>query len=181
MRPLALAQRGHEPSVGLADLLTGDRPPIIGDTHADLATYTAETLGSGFPGLRALPDRIRRAQIDAYVDRVVDHDIAELGSNARNPSALKRWMAAYAAATASTTTYSKIADAADPALAVALLGLDAGALLQGDDRGGETFQEVPSSERTSNRWWHRVCGCTPNDAKHVCRTFGPTAANARWT
>jgi len=194
MRPLALAERGYEPSVGLADLLTGDRPPIIGETHVDLATYTAEIVGSGFPGVRALPGRIRRAQLDGYVDRVIDRDIAELGSNVRNPSALKRWMAAYAAASASTTTYSKIAGAAaagtrhqpsrstiaayrdalehlfildslpgwlpsnahlselatspkhhlaDPALAVALLGLDAGALLEGDDRGGKTFRDGP--------------------------------------
>lgn len=32
---------------------------------------------------------------------------------------------------------------ADPALAVALLGLDAGALLEGDDRGGKTFRDGP--------------------------------------
>lgn len=194
MRPLALAERGYEPSVALADLLTGRRLAIAGATHVDLPTYVAEIVASGLPGIRQLPARIRRAQLDSYVDRVVDRDIAELGSKVRNPSAVKRWMAAYAAATATTTTYAKIATAAspgtreqpsrstlsayrdalerlfildslpgwlpsnahlnelaaspkhhlaDPALAVALLGLDEDALLEGDDRGATMFRDGP--------------------------------------
>ena len=194
MRPLALSERGHESSVSLADLLTGQRPMIAGDTPADLKTYTAEIVASGFPGIRELPPRIRRAHLHSYIERVVDRDIAELGSKIRNPSALKRWMRAYGAATATTTTYAKIAAAAnpgireqpsrttlsayrdalerlfildpipgwlptnahlnelaaspkhhltDPALAVALLGLDEDALLAGDDRGGSAFRDGP--------------------------------------
>lgn len=194
MRPLALAERGYEPSVSLADLLSGQRPPINGETAVDLKTYTAEIVASGFPGIRKLPVRVRRAQLDSYVARVVDREISELGSKVRNPSAVKRWMSAYAAATATTTTYAKIASAAspgnseqpsrvtlaayrdalerlfileplpgwlptnahlnelaaspkhhlaDPALAVALLGLDEAALLAGDDRGGAQFSDGP--------------------------------------
>lgn len=194
LRPLALSERGYEPSVSLADLLAGQRPTITGDTTTDLAAYTAEIVASGFPGIRRLPARIRRAQLDSYLERVVDRDIAELGSKIRNPSALKRWMSAYGAATATTTTYAKIATAAnpgtreqpsrttltayrdalerlfildpvpgwlptnahlnelaaspkhhlaDPALAVALLGLDEHALLAGDDRGASTFRDGP--------------------------------------
>lgn len=194
LRPLALSERGYEPSVSLAELLTGQRPAITGDTTADLAAYTAEIVASGFPGIRELPARIRRAQLDSYLERVVDRDIAELGSKIRNPSALKRWMSAYGAATATTTTYAKIATAAnpgtreqpsrttltayrdalerlfildplpgwlptnahlnelaaspkhhlaDPALAVALLGLDENALLTGDDRSATTFRDGP--------------------------------------
>jgi uncharacterized protein len=194
MRPLALSERGYEPSVSLGDILADRRPTISGDTSADLKAYTAEIVASGFPGIRELPPRIRRAQLDSYLERVVDRDIAELGSKIRNPSALKRWMRAYAAATGTTTTYAKIAASAnpgvreqpsrttvtayrdalerlfildplpgwlptnahlnelaaspkhhltDPALAVALLGLDEDALLAGDDRGGSAFRDGP--------------------------------------
>ena len=194
MRPLAFAEQGYESSVSLAALLTGRRPAIAGETSVDLKTYTAEIVASGFPGVRELPGRTRRAQLDSYIERVVDRDIAELGTKVRNPSAMKRWMSAYAAATATTTTYAKIAGAAnpetreqtsrttltayrdalerlfildalpgwmpnnahlgelaaspkhhlaDPALAVALLGLDENAMLAGDDRGGTGFRDGP--------------------------------------
>lgn len=194
MRPLALAERGYEPTVSLADLLTGRRPAVEGDTDVDLPTYATEIAASGFPGLRELPPRVRRAQLDSYLQRVVDRDIVELGSRIRNPAALVRWMAAYGAATGTTTTYAKIAEAAnpgardrparatltayrdalerlfvldpvpgwlpttahlnelaaspkhhlaDPALAVALLGLDESALLAGEGRGSEAFREGP--------------------------------------
>ena len=192
MRPLALSERGYEPSVSLSELLDGRRPGISGDTATDLRTYTTEIVSSGLPGIRELSPRVRRAQLDSYVERVVDRDIAELGSKIRNPSALKRWMSAYGAATATTTTYTKIAEAAspgsgesparstltayrdalerlfivdpipgwlptrshlnelaaspkhhlaDPALAVALLGLDEQALLAGDDRASGPFRD----------------------------------------
>jgi uncharacterized protein len=114
MRPLALSERGYAPSVSLADLLTGQRPTITGDTPTDLKAYTAEIVGSGFPGIRELPPRIRRAQLHSYIERVVDRDIPELGPKIRNPSALKRWMRAYGAATATAATYTKIAAAANP-------------------------------------------------------------------
>ena len=194
MRPLALSERGYEPSVSLSDLLDGKRPAITGDTPVDLKAYTAEIVASGFPGIRDLPPRIRRAQLDSYLERVVDRDIEELGTKIRSASALKRWMTAYGAATATTTTYAKIAAAAnpgireqpsrttlmahrdalerlfildplpgwlptnahlnelaaspkhhvaDPALAVALLGLDEDALLAGDDRAGSALRDGP--------------------------------------
>jgi len=116
MRPLALAERGHEPSVSLSDLLSGQLPPIDGETQADLHLCAAEIVAPGFPGNRDLPPRIRHAQLDSYIERVVDRDLAELGSRIRNPSALKRWMSAYGAATATTTTYAKIAAAANPGI-----------------------------------------------------------------
>jgi len=192
MRPLALSERGYEPSVSLADLLSGEAPAVSGDTSVGLRDYTAEIVASGFPGIRGLPPRIRRAQLDSYIERVVDRDIAELGSKIRNPAALKHWMRAYAAATATVASATKIAAAAnpgtreqptrttlaayrdalarlfiidpvpgwlptkvhlselaaspkhhlvDPALAVALLGLDEAALLEGDDRGSTVFRD----------------------------------------
>lgn len=183
MRPLSLAERDLGPTtVSLRELLAGRRPVIGGRTAVDLTSYTEEILRSGFPGVRSLPPRVRRAQLDGYLQRIVDRDFAEEEVAVRNPEALLRWLAAYAAATATTISMEKIRAAAaavapevptkktvlahrdvlkrlwildpvpgwetsrnhlsrltraekqhlaDPALAAALLGVDAGALLEG--------------------------------------------------
>lgn len=112
MRPFSLAERLDEPAaVSLAELLVGGRPEVGGRTASRLGNYTEEILRSGFPGLRELEGRALRAQLDGYLRRVVDRDFAELGHPVRNPGALRRWMTAYAAATATTTSFEKIRDA----------------------------------------------------------------------
>ncbi len=113
MRPLSLAERGHGgPTVGLRQLLSGDRPRLLGGTGMRLDEYVEEILCSGFPGLRALTGRSRRAQLDGYLDRIVDRDFPELGHAVRNPAALRRWMTAYAAAVSTTASFEAIRDAA---------------------------------------------------------------------
>lgn len=113
MRPLTLSERGiARPSVSLADLLRGGTPELTGATTVRLADYVDEILASGFPGLRGLSGRALRAQLDGYVDRVVEREFSQLGVNIRNPAALRRWLAAYAAASSTTTTWEKIRDAA---------------------------------------------------------------------
>jgi predicted AAA+ superfamily ATPase len=113
MRPLALGERGlAPPAVSLRDLLAGTRSPIGGTSHVDLAGYTTEIVRSGFPGLRHLTGRALRASLDGYLDRAVDRDIEEQGYTVRRPATLKRWMAAYAAATGMTTSLEKIRNAA---------------------------------------------------------------------
>jgi predicted AAA+ superfamily ATPase len=113
MRPLSLAERFESsPSVSLAALLRGDRPPIAGESHTTLEDYTDEILASGFPGMRGLPPRALRAQLDGYIERIVDRDFPELGYAVRNPGLLRRWMAAYAAASATSTSFEKIRAAA---------------------------------------------------------------------
>ena len=113
MRPLSLAERIEEPAtVSLGSLLSGDRHPVSGRTGLRLEDYTAEILRSGFPGIRELPPKALRAQLDTYLRRIVNRDFPELGHEIRNPSTLRRWMAAYAAATATTTSFEKIRDAA---------------------------------------------------------------------
>jgi predicted AAA+ superfamily ATPase len=74
--------------------------------------YVEEILASGFPGLRGASDRALRLQLDGYIERIVDRDFPELGHLLRNPAGLRRWMAAYAAATATTTSFEKIRAAA---------------------------------------------------------------------
>ena len=112
MRPMSLAERAPgTATVSLGNLLQGGRPVPEGQTGMTLEAYVDEILRSGFPGLRALSGRALRAQLDGYLARIVDRDFPELGHPIRNPSGLRRWMTAYAAATATTTSFEKIRDA----------------------------------------------------------------------
>lgn len=113
MRPMTLVERGvASPTVSLAGLLAGDRPPLAGRTRVRLADYVNQLLSSGFPGLRGLSGRPLRAQLDGYIDRIAERELPELGISARNPAAVRRWMTAYAAATSTTASYETIRDAA---------------------------------------------------------------------
>jgi uncharacterized protein len=113
LRPMTLAERDvASPTVSLGQLLQGARGPLTGRTEVNLERYVREILASGFPGLRGLPDRVSRAQLDGYLDRIVDRDFEDLGRQVRRPGTLRRWMQAYAAATATTASYEKIRDAA---------------------------------------------------------------------
>lgn len=115
MRPMSLAERQvGTPTVSLQELLSGTHPSVDGETDVDLPVYTEEILRSGFPAIRAMPNRARRAQLDGYLDRVVEHDFPEQGHLVRRPSTLRGWLAGYAAATATTASYSAILDAATP-------------------------------------------------------------------
>ena len=113
MRPLALSERGIEvPTVSLAALLGGARAPLSGHTDVSLGDYAREIVSSGLPAIRGLSGRPQRAILDGYLDRVVDHDFPELGRTVRKPQVLRRWMTAYAAATATSATWKTIRDAA---------------------------------------------------------------------
>jgi uncharacterized protein len=113
MRPLALSERGlASPTVSLAELLKGKRQPLGGACRVALEDYVNEIVSSGFPGLRSLPGRALRGQLDGYLRHIVDRDFEELGHNLRDPAALRRWMAAYAAASSTTASFETIRDAA---------------------------------------------------------------------
>ena len=117
MRPLSMAERGVEtPTVSLAGLLAGSRD-VGGTTRLRLAHYVEEITASGFPAIRGLPPRVRRAELDAYLENVVQREFPEQGYHVRRPAVLRAWLAAYAAATSTTTAYSKILDAATAGLA----------------------------------------------------------------
>src|SRR5579875_1749160 len=114
VRPLSLAERGLAvPVVSLASLLRGDRPeldrrcPLTGDR------YLGEVLASGLPGIRPLEEPARRRALDRYLERLVAAVPAELGRPVRDPGSLRRRLAAYAAATATTVPESTIAEVAD--------------------------------------------------------------------
>lgn len=114
MRPLSLAERGvAEPTIPLSRLLAGEAD-IAGTSDVTLRGYVDEILRSGFPGIRNLSPRARDIQLDGYLDRILDHDMAENGIMVRRPTALRAWLNAYAAATATTAGYTTILDAATP-------------------------------------------------------------------
>lgn len=115
MRPLSLAERlGVDDSISLRDLLSGSRPRISGACGLSLADYAQEVVDSGFPGIRHLGARALRAQLDGYIERIVDTDFDEAGRPVRRPRMLRQWMSAYAAATATDANWETIRDAATP-------------------------------------------------------------------
>ena len=113
MRPMSLAERGiGTPSVSLRSLLNGERGAVSGETGVTLADYVREIVHSGFPGIRTLTGRALRMQLDGYLRRIIDTDFPEQGYMVRRPEILRRWLAAYAAATATTASFEAIRDAA---------------------------------------------------------------------
>ncbi|MGH3949421.1 MAG: ATP-binding protein [Pseudonocardiaceae bacterium] len=113
MRPMGLTERGLDsPTVSLRELLTGSRPPVEGDAGVDLGGYAEEVVRSGFPAIRDLSGRARRAQLDRYIARVVEREFPEQGMVVRRPATLRAWLTAYAAATSTTASYNAILDAA---------------------------------------------------------------------
>ncbi len=113
VRPLVLSERGvGTPTVSFRELLGGQRPSVGGRSALVLGDYVDEIMASGFPGMRHLTGRPLVAQLDGYLDRIVDHELREAGFVLRRPAAVRAWMAAYAAATATTASWETIRDAA---------------------------------------------------------------------
>lgn len=113
MRPMSLAERKLEPAtVSLSDLLSGRQPALTGTSRLSLVDYANEICASGFPAIRGLKGRALRAQLDGYIDRIVERDFIEAGHRIRNEGALRRWLAAYAAASSTTASFEAIRDAA---------------------------------------------------------------------
>lgn len=112
MRPLTLTERGVEvPTVSLAGLLSGSGA-VAGRTDLGLRDYVEEILAGGFPGMRQLEGSAHQRQLDGYIERIVDHDLAEAGLTVRRPATVMAWLRAYAAATGTTASWEKIRNAA---------------------------------------------------------------------
>ena len=78
-----------------------------------LHDYVEEILRSGFPGIRGTPSgRAIRAQLDGYLERLFDHELADNDFVTRRPASLRAWLTAYAASSATSTSYEKVRDAA---------------------------------------------------------------------
>ena len=110
---MSLTERGTEtPSVSLDDLFREEQPAISGQTSIGLSDYAHEIVVGGFPGLAGIEQDALAQALDGYLHRAVDHDVALMGHRVRNPATMRRWLSAYAAATATTATYGTILDAA---------------------------------------------------------------------
>lgn len=113
MRPMALHERGvTTPAVSLQLMLRGETIEISGVSDWTAGSYFEAIIGSGFPGIMTSAHRLRRAQLDGYLHRVVDRDLPDQGLTVRRPETLLRWLRAYAAASSTPTAYSRILDAA---------------------------------------------------------------------
>lgn len=111
MRPMGLHERGVvQPSVSLGGLLAGRESPISGTSSFALGDYADAIAGSGFPAIVDAPKRVQRSFLDSYLQRVVDRDLPDQGYEVRRPETLERWLRAYAAASSSTTAYSRLLD-----------------------------------------------------------------------
>ena len=115
MRPLSIAERkGSRGETSLAAMLSGERASMNGVSEMGLEGYVEEIVRSGFPGIRGHPPRVRIGLIDGYLDLIVEHDVHEFGRRFRDRAQLRNWMAAYAAASATSASFETIRDAATP-------------------------------------------------------------------
>lgn len=115
MRPLTLTERlDLTPTVSLRALFDGTDQTVHGRSELDLTDYVNEIAASGFPGLRHLNGRALRNQLDSYLDLIINRELADAGLSVRRPHTTLGWLRAYAAATATTTTWEKIRNAATP-------------------------------------------------------------------
>ncbi|MEX2653457.1 MAG: DUF4143 domain-containing protein [Acidimicrobiia bacterium] len=115
MRPLSLYERlaPGTATVSLAGLLAGDTD-VSGESAFGLSDYVDEIVTGGFPGMRGLAQKARERQLDSYLDRIVDHELPELGFHVRHPHTVQAWLKAYAAAVSTTASWETIRDAATP-------------------------------------------------------------------
>lgn len=112
LRPMSLRERQVTPGgVSIAELFAGGTTPSV-RTAFDLAAYAREICASGLPGVRQASERLRAQLLDSYVVGILDRDIVLSGVHVRRPGTLRAWLAAYAAASSTTASYSAILDAA---------------------------------------------------------------------
>ena len=112
MRPMALYERGAaEPTVSLRRLLEGTQEDVGGESSFTAQHYYEAITTGGLPELQEIPERVVRRRLDAYLQRVIDRDLPEQGYTLRSPETLRRWLAAYAAASSTPTSYAQILDA----------------------------------------------------------------------
>jgi len=114
LRPMGLSERGIvAPTVSLTVLAAGSgTADVYGRSEMSLHDYTDEITASGFPGIHRLEAAERRLTLQRYVASALDHDLSEAGVRVRRPAALRGWLSAYAAASSTTASYTKILDAA---------------------------------------------------------------------
>lgn len=113
MRPMTLPERGVSTArILLSEALLSGKFQGVGNSSFGTEDYLREIVASGFPGLRGLPQEASYRSLQGYVDRIVDADVRQAGLNPRQPATLRNWLAAYAAATGTTSSLNTIRDSA---------------------------------------------------------------------
>jgi len=115
MRPLSLEERQlNSPTVSIGQLLTEETSTVEGQTDIGLEEYVHEILKSGFPSIQTLSSKAAKLQIEGYIENIINKTFSQEGYVVKRPEALRSWLVAYAAATASTASYSTMLDVATP-------------------------------------------------------------------
>ena len=114
MRPLSLAERIQSPPpITLKACLDGTVADRINyESSFSFKDYMHQITRSGFPELYQLDDEIRTLRLESYLENICSRNFKSQGLVIRQPGKMRSWMRAYAAATATTMSYTKILDAA---------------------------------------------------------------------
>lgn len=114
MRPLSMYERLRPAEhISFRQFLTGGAA-LSAKSELELVDYVDEIVAGGFPGMRHLGQRALARQLDSYLDRIVDHELVELGFNVKRPATIRAWLRAYAAAESTAASFEKIRRAANP-------------------------------------------------------------------
>lgn len=115
MRPMTLPERGLVvPTISLSGLLNGTAGRIEGESAFGLDDYAHAIVRGGLPGTQRMSDRAARLALAGYTQLIVDRDVPEAGLGVRNPTQMRAWLRALAAATATTASWESLRDAATP-------------------------------------------------------------------
>lgn len=113
MRPMTLPERGLvTPTVSLFGLLNGTADRVEGDSTFGLADYAHAIVRGGLPGTQHMSDRAARLALAGYTQLIVERDVPEAGLGVRNPTQMRAWLRALAAATSTITSWESLRDAA---------------------------------------------------------------------
>lgn len=113
MRPYSVQERQmSDQYISVNKLLSGSNYQASGFSNKTLDDYLDEIFKSGFPGIRNKKKKARQLLIRDYVNNIIQHGFEENGFVVKEPETLRSWMKAYAAATATTTSYKKIMETA---------------------------------------------------------------------
>lgn len=194
MRPLTIVERlDVDPAISMRALIQGTAGNIVAASPLGLRDYTDEIVRGGFPGMRHLSGRALRNRLDGYLELVVVRELAEAGLRVRRPEVLMGWLRAYAAATATTTTWEKVRAAANPghrppaasttAPYIELLRRFAFSIrCRRGFRRGITFGVSPVRQSTISRirpWQSVSCTARPSGSSLEARRAGQSSAMDR--
>jgi hypothetical protein len=115
MRTMTLAEKGATtPSVSVRALLDGD-PVSPGAVGLTLSDYLHHIVVGGWPDLIGADESSAFHYLAGYLETIVERDLPDVASGARNPQLVTRFLRAYAMASSTAKSMAKIiADTGDP-------------------------------------------------------------------